>query len=131
MDHRSAYVVRPRLRLARFRASSPAAALPEIARLAGRTCLAIARIRALRGYGYTHKYLVEDPEMTIARNRSQTRPTTRRLWAVVTARDDRCADVVDEDGRARVRLEGYSTIKLPGGLDADAGRARAEPRRDS
>ena len=53
------------------------------------------------------------------------------LWAVVTARDDGRADVVDEDGRARVRLEGYSTIQLPGGLDADAGRARADPRRDS
>ena len=36
--------------------SSGAAALPEIARLAGRTCLAIARIRALRGDGPTHRY---------------------------------------------------------------------------
>ena len=43
------------------------------------------------------------------------------LWAVVTPRDGGAdADVVDEDGRVRVRLEGYRTIELPGGLDADA-----------
>ena len=38
------------------------------------------------------------------------------LWAVVTPRDGGAdADVVDEDGRVRVRLEGYRTIELPGG----------------
>ena len=43
------------------------------------------------------------------------------LWAVVTPRDGGAdAEVVDADGRVRVRLEGYRTIELPGGLDADA-----------
>jgi NAD(P)-dependent dehydrogenase (short-subunit alcohol dehydrogenase family) len=43
------------------------------------------------------------------------------LWAVVTPRDDGIdADVVGEDGRVRVRLEGYRTIELPGGLDPEA-----------
>ena len=46
-----------------------------------------------------------------------------RLWAVVTPRDGGegvDAEVVDEDGRVRVRLEGYRTIELPGGVDAEA-----------
>jgi hypothetical protein len=45
-----------------------------------------------------------------------------RLWAVVTPRDGGAldAEVVDEDGRIRVRLEGYRTIELPGRLDEDA-----------
>jgi len=46
-----------------------------------------------------------------------------RLWAVVRPReDDRGVDaeVVDEAGCVRVRLEGYRTIELPGGLDAEA-----------
>ena len=46
-----------------------------------------------------------------------------RLFAVVTPRPDGAgtdADVVDEDGRVRVRLEGYRTIELPGALDPDA-----------
>ena len=45
------------------------------------------------------------------------------LWAVVTQRDG-CvdADVVDQSGRVRVRLEGYRTIDLPGALDAAAWR---------
>ena len=43
------------------------------------------------------------------------------LWAVVTPRDGGAdADVVDADGRVRVRLEGYRTVELPGGLDDDA-----------
>jgi acyl transferase domain-containing protein/NAD(P)-dependent dehydrogenase (short-subunit alcohol dehydrogenase family)/acyl carrier protein len=45
------------------------------------------------------------------------------LWAVVTPRDGGDAvdaEVVDESGRVRVRLEGYRTIELPGGVDADA-----------
>jgi len=44
------------------------------------------------------------------------------LWAVVSPRDDGGVDaeVVDESGRVRVRLEGYRTIELPGGIDADA-----------
>ena len=41
-----------------------------------------------------------------------------RLWAVVTPRDGAVdAEVVDADGRVRVRLEGYRTIALPGGPD--------------
>jgi hypothetical protein len=46
-----------------------------------------------------------------------------RLWAVVRARDDGGgvdADVVDEAGQVRVRLEGYRTIELPGGVDPEA-----------
>jgi Polyketide synthase dehydratase len=46
-----------------------------------------------------------------------------RLWAVVTPRaggDGTDADVIDEAGRVRVRLEGYRTIELPGGVDPDA-----------
>ena len=45
------------------------------------------------------------------------------LWAVVSARDDDegiDAEVVDEAGSVRVRLEGYRTTELPGGVDADA-----------
>jgi hypothetical protein len=45
-----------------------------------------------------------------------------RLWAIVSPRptgDGVDADVVDESGRVRVRLEGYRTIELPGGVDAD------------
>ena len=30
------------------------------------------------------------------------------------------AEVVDAGGRVRVRLEGYRTIELPGGMDGDA-----------
>jgi hypothetical protein len=46
-----------------------------------------------------------------------------RLWAVVTPRDGDAgvdAEVVDEAGRVRVRLVGYRTIELPGGLAAEA-----------
>jgi NAD(P)-dependent dehydrogenase (short-subunit alcohol dehydrogenase family) len=46
-----------------------------------------------------------------------------RLWAVVTPRaggDGADADVIDEAGRVRVRLEGYRTIELPGGVEPDA-----------
>jgi NAD(P)-dependent dehydrogenase (short-subunit alcohol dehydrogenase family) len=46
-----------------------------------------------------------------------------RLWAVVTPRagaDGTDAEVIDETGRVRVRLEGYRTIELPGGVDAEA-----------
>jgi NADP-dependent 3-hydroxy acid dehydrogenase YdfG len=46
-----------------------------------------------------------------------------RLWALVTPRADGSAvdaDVVDEQGRVRVRLEGYRTIELPASLDPDA-----------
>ncbi len=45
-----------------------------------------------------------------------------RLWAVVTPRDGGCVDaeVVDEHARVRVRLDGYRTTELPGGLDDDA-----------
>jgi hypothetical protein len=44
------------------------------------------------------------------------------LWAVVTPRaaGGIDAEVVDEAGNVRVRLEGYRTIELPGGVDADA-----------
>jgi hypothetical protein len=46
-----------------------------------------------------------------------------RLWAVVTPRDggeEADAEVVDERGRVRVRLEGYRTTAVPGAVDADA-----------
>jgi malonyl CoA-acyl carrier protein transacylase len=44
-----------------------------------------------------------------------------RLYAMVTQRSDGVdADVVDEDGRVRIRLEGYRTTELPGGIDQDA-----------
>jgi hypothetical protein len=45
------------------------------------------------------------------------------LWAVVSPRDGGDgvdAEVVDEAGTVRVRLEGYRTIELPGGVDAGA-----------
>jgi hypothetical protein len=46
-----------------------------------------------------------------------------RLLAMVSNREDGDgvdAEVVDESGRVRVRLEGYRTIELPGGVDEDA-----------
>ena len=46
-----------------------------------------------------------------------------RLFAMVSNREDGDgvdAEVVDETGRVRVRLEGYRTIELPGGVDEDA-----------
>ncbi|MGA2321079.1 MAG: SDR family NAD(P)-dependent oxidoreductase [Solirubrobacteraceae bacterium] len=46
-----------------------------------------------------------------------------RLWAVVSPREGGGgvdAEVVDEAGRVRVRLEGYRTIELPGAIDAEA-----------
>jgi hypothetical protein len=46
-----------------------------------------------------------------------------RLWAVVRPREGGegvDAEVVDEAGRVRVRLEGYQTTELPGGVDAEA-----------
>jgi hypothetical protein len=47
---------------------------------------------------------------------------TGQLFAVVYPRDGEGVDaeVVDEDGRVRMRLEGYRTTELPGGLDPDA-----------
>jgi hypothetical protein len=44
------------------------------------------------------------------------------LWAVVTPRDDggTDAEVIDDAGHVRLRLEGYRTIELPGGIDAEA-----------
>ncbi len=44
------------------------------------------------------------------------------LFAVVVRRDDGGVDaeVVDGAGRVQVRLEGYRTIELPGGVEADA-----------
>ncbi len=44
-----------------------------------------------------------------------------RLWAVVTPRDGGAdAEIIDEGGRVRVKLEGYRTIVLPGELEAEA-----------
>jgi hypothetical protein len=45
-----------------------------------------------------------------------------KLFAVVHPRDGDSVDaeVVDEKGRVRVRLEGYLTTALPGGLDPEA-----------
>jgi hypothetical protein len=44
-----------------------------------------------------------------------------RLWAVVTPRDGGAdAEVVDDAGRVHLRLEGYRTIELPGGIDPGA-----------
>jgi hypothetical protein len=55
-----------------------------------------------------------------------------RLYAVATPGDGGSdVDVVDELGRVRIRVEGYRTIELPGGLDADALapiRAAMDPR---
>ncbi len=45
------------------------------------------------------------------------------LWAVVSPRENGNgvdAEIVDETGRVRVRLEGYRTIELPGELEATA-----------
>jgi hypothetical protein len=44
------------------------------------------------------------------------------LFAVVHRRDGESVDaeVVDESGKVRVRLEGYMTTALPGGLDPEA-----------
>ena len=44
------------------------------------------------------------------------------LWAVVTPKGDGQgvdAEVLDADGRVRIRLEGYRTIELPGGVGED------------
>ena len=51
-----------------------------------------------------------------------TRKKPGPLWAVVSPRDDggMDAEIVDDSGRVRVRLEGYRTIELPGELAADA-----------
>ena len=51
-----------------------------------------------------------------------------RLWAVVSQRDDGVdAEVVDETGRVRLRLEGYRTTEMPGEIEATA----LEPIRDA
>ena len=39
---------------------------------------------------------------------------------IFRAREAVDAEVVDSTGRVRVRLEGYRTIELPGGVDEDA-----------
>ncbi len=55
----------------------------------------------------------------VVRYASAKKPS--RLWAVVTPRDGSTdAEIVDEGGRVRVRLEGYRTIALPGELASDA-----------
>ncbi|MGA2014444.1 MAG: SDR family NAD(P)-dependent oxidoreductase, partial [Solirubrobacteraceae bacterium] len=55
----------------------------------------------------------------VVRYRTTKKPT--RLWAVVTPRDGAVdADVVDQSGHVRMRLEGYRTSELPGELDANA-----------
>jgi hypothetical protein len=44
------------------------------------------------------------------------------LWAIVRPRPDEDAvdaEVVDDSGQVRVRLEGYRTIELPGAATAD------------
>jgi len=46
-----------------------------------------------------------------------------QLWAVVSPRQEGAAvdaEVVDESGRVRVRLEGYRTTELPGELETAA-----------
>jgi len=54
-------------------------------------------------------------------SRFASRPAEGRLCAVVTPREGGAdADVVDEAGNVHVRLEGYRTIELPGGVEADA-----------
>ncbi|HUO69954.1 MAG TPA: SDR family NAD(P)-dependent oxidoreductase [Solirubrobacteraceae bacterium] len=53
--------------------------------------------------------------------RFQTPRKPGPMWAVVSHRDGSIdAEVVDESGRVRVRLEGYRTTELPGALDATA-----------
>jgi hypothetical protein len=55
----------------------------------------------------------------VLRYRTSKKPA--RLWAVVTPRDGGVdADVVDQTGHVRIRLEGYRTSELPGDLDAGA-----------
>jgi NAD(P)-dependent dehydrogenase (short-subunit alcohol dehydrogenase family) len=56
----------------------------------------------------------------VVRYASAKKPS--RLWAVVTPREGGGADaeIIDEGGRVRVKLEGYRTIALPGELPADA-----------
>jgi hypothetical protein len=47
---------------------------------------------------------------------SSKKPT--RLWAVVTPQENGVdAEVIDEGGRVRMRLEGYRTVELPGELE--------------
>ncbi len=54
----------------------------------------------------------------VVRYASAKKPS--RQWAVVTQRDGATdAEIVDEGGRVRVRLEGYRTIGLPGDLATD------------
>jgi hypothetical protein len=53
--------------------------------------------------------------------RFQSSKKAGRLWAVVTPRDGGIdADVVDQSGRVRLRLEGYRTSEVPGDLEAEA-----------
>ena len=56
----------------------------------------------------------------VVRYASAKKPS--RLWAVVTPQDGGGADaeIIDEGGRVRVKLEGYRTIALPGELAANA-----------
>ena len=50
-----------------------------------------------------------------------SRKNPGRLWAVVSPGDGGVdAEIVDDAGRVRVRLEGYRTIELPGEVAADA-----------
>jgi len=56
----------------------------------------------------------------VVRYASAKKPS--RLWAVVTPQEGGGVDaeIIDEGGRVRVKLEGYRTIALPGELAADA-----------
>ena len=86
-----------------------------------------ASIRALGGYGYTHEYLVEDPMMTIVRNRWQA-----HLKNVIVAFATDLPPGHEPRGRGRPRalpargLQHGQAAGRPG-----RGRARADPRRDS
>ncbi len=64
--------------------------------------------------------------VTALRRRRRARAPVGRRHAAATAAID--AEVVDDSGRVRVRLEGYRTIELPGGDRRR--RARADPHRD-
>jgi hypothetical protein len=54
--------------------------------------------------------------------RFATPEPARDAWAVAvpSSENGADADVVDETGRVRMRLEGYRTIELPGPTDGDA-----------
>ena len=98
----------------RDRAAADRALLPDRRRLGARD---------LGPHGPAHACRPRAALRRRRRRRARAGPSSRPRGDGVSD-----ADVVDEDGRVVLRLEGYRTIELPGG--ARRGRSRADPQGD-